>query len=911
MLLPPISNVPTALAGSHPSAAETVANDGSGGFRHSLQQILSPDPDAPAEPPARHRPAAVAGPHGIIAVARPELAAPDTTKTVRTAPDPSPSRPSPAAIGTILTPSTPVAGRAGPPQVFASAGGRPVGTVPSETRPRSTAGIADGQAVTAQPVDGTATDLTGGEPIPKAVAQTPPGSDETSAIAPFPSDLPRSLPAAIVRAEPLPTQTVAVTMARAAPGTAAIVGSNGGGEGGDGTVAADLTAPSLDQVTIQAIDADLARPQEGAGSSVTEPAVDQPSTARTVPEAPAVGVAVPGINGAVTSTIGRNPAIDPRRPVAQPMSVPEPTNGAQAGQTIEQTTGAAGPLPPRTVSAQATSAAVHLGNGTPVVAVPQAAGAATPAPSVGDVDLPQPTPIGTATIDGVDRVSSAEPSVASIGRAPPTASATALPPPLPVDDTPSGVRPNRVGSSAGEIGTGGPVTAPSPTSPQRTIQPQETGGQARSTVTPQDPARATATPAGRVPPDAPAEPASAAPAAGSRAAGVTEATLPIQRPVEQTAAADELVVGGLIADGPDAAGAAELAPPSAADAVDDGPAHSGSADRSSTVEALGSPRSAVAAGADWHPADTGSIDTTIAADGDVVEGQAQPAVDGKPRQSASAALADLLGDGPPAEQPDPAVGQRATAATATNAQAGSAGSLPASGSVAEVASEGPTTPTGPGNAAAVAGPTAAAAVQQRVADIARRPTAMDDVTAGAEAGSATQPAAAGAGDALLTRHPTLAAQAALPRATAAHVPLPADQVAVQIAKAAEDGLDRIRLQLRPAELGRVEVQMEVGQDGRLQAVITADRSDTLQALQRDARLLEQALQNAGFDLGSGDLSFRHGEDRQDQGDGRADPSGSADAGVPGDDLDTPSPHQPVQRLPVWQQGRLVGLDIRL
>lgn len=83
----------------------------------------------------------------------------------------------------------------------------------------------------------------------------------------------------------------------------------------------------------------------------------------------------------------------------------------------------------------------------------------------------------------------------------------------------------------------------------------------------------------------------------------------------------------------------------------------------------------------------------------------------------------------------------------------------------------------------------------------------------------------------------------------------ADQVSVQINKALNAGNDRISIQLKPAELGRIDVQMEVGQDGRLMAVVTADNKSTLDLLQKDAKELQQALQQAGLQVNDESLSF--------------------------------------------------------
>ena len=82
-----------------------------------------------------------------------------------------------------------------------------------------------------------------------------------------------------------------------------------------------------------------------------------------------------------------------------------------------------------------------------------------------------------------------------------------------------------------------------------------------------------------------------------------------------------------------------------------------------------------------------------------------------------------------------------------------------------------------------------------------------------------------------------------------------DQVAVHVAKAAADGLDKINIKLKPASLGQIEVQLEVASDGRVHAVIAADKPETLDLLQRDARSLERALGDAGLRADSGSLSF--------------------------------------------------------
>ena len=147
---------------------------------------------------------------------------------------------------------------------------------------------------------------------------------------------------------------------------------------------------------------------------------------------------------------------------------------------------------------------------------------------------------------------------------------------------------------------------------------------------------------------------------------------------------------------------------------------------------------------------------------------------------------------------------------------------------------------------------------------------------------------------------TAAAQSAVAsQQAAAHQPA-AQQVAVQIAKAADDGVDRIRIQLNPAELGRVDVRLEVGHDGRVQAVVTADRAETLDMLRRDVAGLEKALAEAGLKADTGGLSFSL------RGDG--DPGGFAggDDGFGGPD-NGPEDDVPGAEI-VAQGGRMIAAD---
>ncbi|MDX2145652.1 MAG: flagellar hook-length control protein FliK [Rhodospirillaceae bacterium] len=91
-----------------------------------------------------------------------------------------------------------------------------------------------------------------------------------------------------------------------------------------------------------------------------------------------------------------------------------------------------------------------------------------------------------------------------------------------------------------------------------------------------------------------------------------------------------------------------------------------------------------------------------------------------------------------------------------------------------------------------------------------------------------------------------------------------EQIKVNITRAAKAGLDRVTIQLRPEELGRIEIKLEMSQDGKVRAAITADNPATLELLQREARGLERALLDAGLRADASNLEFNlrgEGQDR--------------------------------------------------
>lgn len=118
-------------------------------------------------------------------------------------------------------------------------------------------------------------------------------------------------------------------------------------------------------------------------------------------------------------------------------------------------------------------------------------------------------------------------------------------------------------------------------------------------------------------------------------------------------------------------------------------------------------------------------------------------------------------------------------------------------------------------------------------------------------------------------------------ATAERVAL--QHVSAHITRAIAEGTDRLSLQLAPAELGRIDIALDVRDDGQVHAAVRADNPATLDLLQRDARNLERALESAGLRAEPGSLSFSLRNDGRQNQTFNPFQRGESDTGAPVDD----------------------------
>lgn len=118
------------------------------------------------------------------------------------------------------------------------------------------------------------------------------------------------------------------------------------------------------------------------------------------------------------------------------------------------------------------------------------------------------------------------------------------------------------------------------------------------------------------------------------------------------------------------------------------------------------------------------------------------------------------------------------------------------------------------------------------------------------------------------QHPSAPNRPAMVQAQTNPARIPAEALAYEITRHQANGVNRFEIRLDPPELGRIEVRLEVANDGSTRAHLSADRADTLDLLQRDARGLERALNAAGLKTERDGIAFSLRQDGAEAGLGR-------------------------------------------
>ncbi|MCJ2144562.1 flagellar hook-length control protein FliK [Methylobacterium sp. E-066] len=161
---------------------------------------------------------------------------------------------------------------------------------------------------------------------------------------------------------------------------------------------------------------------------------------------------------------------------------------------------------------------------------------------------------------------------------------------------------------------------------------------------------------------------------------------------------------------------------------------------------------------------------------------------------------------------------------------------------------------------------------------------------------------------------TAATQAAAPTPTQAQAPVdpavPIGQVPMTIGLRSLAGSSEFQIRLDPAELGRIDVKLEIDKArGTVTTHLVVERPETLAMLQRDAGQLQQALSQAGLDPSAGGLNLSLRSDGNAQGGaggGQGEAPRSGQTAWAQDRAEAPQETAPTR----WLRG-YGGLDIRI
>lgn len=115
------------------------------------------------------------------------------------------------------------------------------------------------------------------------------------------------------------------------------------------------------------------------------------------------------------------------------------------------------------------------------------------------------------------------------------------------------------------------------------------------------------------------------------------------------------------------------------------------------------------------------------------------------------------------------------------------------------------------------------------------------------------------------------------------LPTAVEQVLLLLNRNAKSGNDQMSIQLHPADLGTINIKLDMASNGTVSGTVTANNADTLSMLQKDSRSLERALEEAGLRADPGSLQFSLSQQQNSNNFGQA-ASNSSSGGTPADTL---------------------------
>ncbi|SHG38091.1 hook-length control protein FliK [Bradyrhizobium erythrophlei] len=138
-------------------------------------------------------------------------------------------------------------------------------------------------------------------------------------------------------------------------------------------------------------------------------------------------------------------------------------------------------------------------------------------------------------------------------------------------------------------------------------------------------------------------------------------------------------------------------------------------------------------------------------------------------------------------------------------------------------------------------------------------SAHDSLPVGGHAPTGPSDTGAQATGSIQPQLPAIAATAApvgpLTVTAASHAAVPLSGLALEIAASAKNGKSSFEIRLDPADLGRIDVRIDVDRNGQVTSHLTVEKPETLSMLRQDAPQLQRQLDDAGFKTGDNGLQF--------------------------------------------------------